>query len=336
MPSDAHAESILRPLAAPVQVFRSALALAAEQVRGFLALQRSRGGANEPVEKALLGPFVSGRIDIGRFEALLSRTQTLDPVSLDRIEKAYGVLCEIEARTDALLETHVEPGGDLRAAVGKALASVGRAYGAARVFELVRTGHFREADHGAFLEAFPFDRWTRAERGIAPPLLLHVNGRDVRAETLAEYLDGAVKIVLDVHGDAPLAPLVRLITPGTLVLQTRDGSGLDRLAAWSGPAIAAWLPEGSALFLHDPAAGVHPWERLSIQHLPEAGTQPKGGRSVRQQAEELRQLASLAAGPSPGPSTSPARAGVPVATAASADPVDRLASWLMAHADLKE
>jgi hypothetical protein len=332
MPSDASSrETILAALAGPIGAFRSALSLTLEQVRGFLASHQTGATGDGPPEKALLGEFAKGRVDFERFGALLARAPAIDLLSLGRIQDACEVLREVEG--GRIGEVRAEPGGDLRDAVARALASVGRAFGAARVFDLARAGRYRDADHGAFLDSFPFHRWSRAERLVAPPLVVHANGRGLRAEPLAEFLDGGVKIVLEVAGESPLVPLVRLITPGTFVLQTADGAGLDRFAAWSGPGIAAWVPEGAALFSHDPALGPDPWDRLRVGFLPVAGRIPRGGRSARQEAEELRQLAAMATRP-PAPPQLPAAA--PAARAAAADPADRLAAWLLAQADLKD
>jgi hypothetical protein len=330
MPSDANIDPVLRSLAGPIGAFRSALALTLEQMRGFLASQQAARGQEGPPEKALLGAFAEGRIDFERFGSLLDRTPSVDAFSLGRIEDAYEVLRELDG--SRIGEVHAEPHGDLREAVARGLGALGRAFGAARVFELARTGRYREAEHGPFLDAFPFHRWSRAERLVAPPLLVHVDGRGLRAEPLAEFLDGAVKIVLLVAGEPPLVPLVRLITPGTFVLQTRDGKGLDRLAAWSGPGIAAVVPEGPALFAHDPALGPEPWSRMHVEAMPELSRVPRGGRSARQEAEEVRQLEALATRP-PEP---PPIAAAAAAPAGSAEPADRLAAWLLAQADLKD
>ncbi|HEX5138324.1 MAG TPA: hypothetical protein VFY93_15215, partial [Planctomycetota bacterium] len=129
----------------------------------------------------------------------------------------------------------------------------------------------------------------------------------------------------------PLVPLVRMITPGTFVLQTKDAAGLDRFAASSGPGIAAVVPEGSALFVHDPSLGTDPWDRLQVASLPEPARVPRGRRSARQEADEVRQLKALAARP-PEPPLMTATAGPAVAAA----PADRLAAWLLAQADLKD
>lgn len=330
MPSESDPDAILKSLAVPIGAFRSALALTLEQVRGFLASQESAAGRDGPPEKALLGEFATGRIDVERFGSLLARVPAIDAFSRTRIEEAYEVLRDAEAQSAHLATAHAETGGDLRGAVARTLAAVGRAFGAARVYELARTGRYRDADHGSFLDSFPFHRWSRAERLIAPPLVVDVPGHDLRVEPLAEFLDGAVKIVLDVAGESPLVPLVRLITPGTFVLQTKGGAGLDRFAAWSGPGIAALVPEGAALFVHDPGMGPDPWDRIRVDSMPEPGRLPRGGRSARQEADELRQLAALAARPAAPPPVTAA-----AAPAVAAEPADRLAAWLLAQADMK-
>ncbi|HEX5139043.1 MAG TPA: hypothetical protein VFY93_18890, partial [Planctomycetota bacterium] len=198
MPSDETSDLIHASLEGPFRAFRSALALTIGQIRGFLATQQAAEGPEGPAEKAMLGAFAAGRIDFERFGSLLARAPAVDAFSLGRIEDACEVLREVELAP--IGEVHAEPGGDLRGTVARALGTVGRAFGAARVFELARTGRYREADHGSFLDVFPFARWSRAERLLAPPLVVRVEGRGLFAEPLAEFLDGAVKIVLVVAG----------------------------------------------------------------------------------------------------------------------------------------
>jgi hypothetical protein len=334
MPSDVGESPVRDHLKGPIGAFRSAVALTREQVRGFLAAQQpAEGPEGPPPEGRMLGAFAAGRIDVSRFASLLARAPAADPAALACIEDAYEVLRE-EAEEARIREVHAEPAGDLRDAVARALASVGRAFGAARVFELARTGRYREAEHRSFLDSFPFPRWSRQERMIAPPLVVHVSGRNLRAEPLAEFLDGAMKLVLVVTGEAPLVPLVRLVTPGTFVLQAKDPAALDRFAAFAGPGIAAILPEGSALFAHDPALGADSWDRLRVELLPETGRVPRGGRSARQEAEEVHQLQAMAARP-PGPPPVAAGAAGSPHPVAGAGPADRLAAWLLAQADLK-
>ena len=330
MQSDRALPDLGRLLAAPRERFRSALAAAVEQVRGALAAERNAGDAATRAEE--LGRFATGRIDSSRFAALLDRRRTLDATALQRIAAAYETLTELSGRGDALFEAHVEPGQSLRDTVADALAQAGRAFGAARVYELSRSGHYREEEHGPFLTAFPYARWSRSERQLAPPLVVYVNGRDARADGLAEFLDGVTKLVLVVRGEAPLAPLVRLVTPGVFVLQTADATDLDRFAAHAGPAVAAIVPETCALFVHDPARGDQPSERMEVRGVPEAAPPPMmGGRSAAQQREELRLLESYRAPRAPAAApVGAAQAGAP------AEPVDRLAAWLLAHAELKD
>jgi hypothetical protein len=163
--------------------------------------------------------------------------------------------------------------------------------------------------------------------------VVEVQGSDLRAATLSEFLDGRQKIVLVVHGDCAPAPLARLISPSTFVLQTEDVTGIERFLGWDGPAVAALLPGAAARFVHDPARGSAPWDRLEIISVPE--TPPRkaiGGLSPLQQGEELELLRSLATRPA-----GVAAAAAPViAVAAAADPVDKLAAWLIGQADLSE
>jgi hypothetical protein len=245
-------------------------------------------------------------------------------------------MTELAKRNHDLFFAHVPPGGDLRATVAKALEEIGRAFGAVRIFELTRSGSYGGNEHARSLGSFPFQKWSKGERRLAPPLVVAVDGADLRAEMLADFLDGVQKIVLVVRGPCAPAPLVRLITPGTFVIQTGDATGLDRLAAYAGPGIGALVPDGAARFTHDPARGAEIWNRLTIESAP--AKEPRlsvGGRSGSQQAEELRQLMALAAAPSGAPS---AGAATPVAAAPAtpADPVDKLAAWLLSQANLSD
>lgn len=328
MPSEKSQDRLaaVERLAAPGNPFRSALATALGQVRAALEAQRSAAGSDNGASVAL-GRFAAGRVDAERFTSLLTRTELLDAQSVARIEAAYEVLASLAAEKDQLFRCRVEPGASPGAAVGEALARVGRAFGAARVFELAKSGRYRESEHSGLMESFGFERWNKAERMIAPPLVVSVAGADLHAGEVARFLDGSLKILFLVEGEAPLAPLVRLITPRTFVLQSTDGGGIDRLAAWEGPGVAALLPEGCATFVHDPAAGPTFADRVLIGHLPD-GPPPirVGGRSARQQSEELDQLRALTAPPLAGADRGE--------TQADASPVDKLAAWLIRQSDL--
>jgi len=373
MPSDprvaAVASAALADLAAPLERFRSAALAAAVEVRALLATLDTGADARLERLRAELGPFAAGRIDPARFGALLSGGPGADPATRGHVEAALETLRTVAARIEEIVAVEVPPGGDLRRAAVDALAGAGRAFGAALAVQHARGGWYRSAEHDALLLAFPFAEWNRAERRLAPPLVIQVDGADLRAAALADLLDGAVKIVLLVRGPCAPAPLVRLVTPGTFVMQTGDVADLARVAACDGPAVAALVPEGAACFVHDPAAAAA--ARLTVSHLPaDPPRRALGGLSAWQQAEELAQLAALGGcplgprhsageehpgavggplihqgpsasrpgGPGPlmnqGPTTAPGPSptgpeGTP--RAPSAD-VDRLAAWLLRQA----
>lgn len=336
MPSDDRVELALNVLSGQRDAFRSALGTTVEQVQTFL--NEHRGAQNGGVNRvaAELGPFAAGRMDTDLMAKLFGGSVKLDALTIETIEKARDTITELARRNHDLFLAQVPPGGDLRTTVAKALEEIGRAFGAVRIFELTRSGSYRGNEHARSLGSFPFHKWSKGERRLAPPLVVAVDGADLRAEQLADFLDGMQKIVLVVRGACAPAPLVRLITPGTFVIQTTDGTGLDRLAAYAGPGVGALMPEGAARFTHDPTRGAEIWSRLSIAHVPDK--EPKlsvGGRSGSQQAEELRQLKALAAAPAGAAAGAPATTG-PAAPAAPADPVDKLAAWLLGQANFSD
>lgn len=333
MLSDERARQVMDALRGPTTGFLSALATAADEVRSYLATHQTTLDGRVARLGAELGPFAAGRIDVERLAALFGPEKEAEPLAVEAIERALETLNDLLSRKESLFQVMVPEGGGLYETVAAALGEVGRAFAAGRVVQESRTGRPRLTAHGPHLDALPFSRWTRGERRMAPPLVVEVQGSDLRAATLSEFLDGRQKIVLVVHGDCAPAPLARLITPGTFVLQTEDAGGLERLLGWDGPAVAALLPGAAARFVHDPARGSAPWDRLEIISVPE--TPPRkaiGGLSPLQQGEELELLRSLATRPA-----GVAAAAAPViAVAAAADPVDKLAAWLIGQADLSE
>ncbi|HEX9108240.1 MAG TPA: hypothetical protein VF832_13450 [Longimicrobiales bacterium] len=317
------------------ETFRAAVTAAAEQVRGFVAAHSAPvdGAAERAAHE--LGPFAAGRLDPARFAALFSGAEPLDARALETLGAAYDVLASLSVAGDELFTATVHAGADLREAVVMALARPGRAFGAARVVELVRAGRYLAEEHGLYLEAFPPALWTRAERLLAPPVVLEVGGADLQVGGLADLLQGAQKIVLLVRAPAPPAPLVRLITPRTFVLQAHDAGSLAALAPVAGPAIAAVMPEGAVAFVHDPAAGSSLPTRLSLGALPaESPRAAIGHYSVAQQADELEQLTGLAhltATALPGAANGSVPGG---AQAVPATIADKLAAWLLQQAAL--
>lgn len=334
MPSDDPVDRATTLLAPAGETFRSAVARTAEEVRGFLDTQRESSDDRAGSVAAGLGTFASARIDPDRFSKLLGERKAADVGALARAEKALDLLAAIHDRGGDVLRVEVPRGGDLRDAVAGALAEAGRAFGAARMVEFGPNGSTATPETGDGAKSFPFRLWSRGERSIAPPLVVQVHGTDLHAGGLAEFMDGNVKVGLVVLGGCPPAPLARLVSPGVFVMQTEDPADLERLASAEGPGIAAVVPSTAALFVHDPANGTTLAERLSVERLPEEEPQKAlGTLSARQQAEDLHHLATLvelrttaAARPAPGaPGAAPA---------ATPDPVDHLAGWLLQQADL--
>ncbi|MHC4845768.1 MAG: hypothetical protein ACYTCU_06375, partial [Planctomycetota bacterium] len=338
MSPEDHLHPVREALARATEDFHSSLATTIDQVQALLPADDSADGA-EP-EHAALGDFASGRIDTARFASLVVRKRALEPATSGVIERALATLTGLAAQGETLSCVNVSPGESLHGAVSAALAQVGRAFGAARVIGLVRSGRYESSPHDRDLEGFPFARWNRAERRLAPPLLIEVDGADLQAGALTEFLDGAMRFVFLVRGACPPAPLARLISPGLFVMQCAEAADVARLAGWDGPGVAAIVPEGCARFVHDPAGGPEVWDRLALDHLPEEEPKnPVGGISVAQQVEQLRLLSAFLVKPEAAPAPMPTAdaAAAPAgggANGTTAEPADKLAAWLLASADL--
>lgn len=336
MPSDERVDQVFQALVRQRNAFRAALGTTADQVDHFIAEHGSSANGTKDRLAVELGPFASSRIDVERFSTFFT-TASMDGRLMKTIEQARDTIRELAALDHELFLANVAPGESLFHTVAAALEQIGRAFGAARLFDEARSGASGKKDANAF-SGLPYPTWSQRERGLAPPLVVTVDGADLKTGGLGEFLDGSQKIVLVVRGDAAPAPLIRLITPGVYVVQSHDATPLERFAAWDGPGVAALLPDTAARFVHDPAAGMAIQDRLTIDFVPsDDPTRPVGGVSVRQQVEELRQLSALAQGPAT------VAAGIePTAAAAVApevlptDPVDKLAAWLLNQADLSD
>jgi hypothetical protein len=356
--TDQRLELALKAVERQTKAFRSALVLTMDQVRSRLDAQSARDEGPGKRAAVELGSFATGRIDPDRFAMLTSFSKPDDMAWLAPSERALETLRAVHARGDELFRVRVESGGDLYAAVERALSEAGRAFGAARLVELARAGRYIASEHDPMLDRLAFREWSAAERAKAPPLVIEVEGRDLAAGALAGFLDGAVKIVLVVLGASSPAPLVRLVTPGILVMQTIEPEELRLVGAADGPAIAALVSPEVGQFLHEPAAGGVQRSvgvaRVEVRHVPDE--EPKrtlGQISAFQQAEELRSLRALAAsaataggagaetgaaGESTARGVSAESASQPPETAGEppAEPVDKLAAWLLKQADLSD
>lgn len=331
MPSDPRLPQALAALAQPIAEFRAIVEGAITQGDAFLAAQHA--SAPERAERAAisLGRFAEGRIDPAAFASLFPPVATASPAALAALERALSVLREVRERGDALFVVDVPSGRRLGAELDNALAEAGRAFGAVVLAELVRGGRYTP-EHERLLQPQEFRSWNKAERRFAPPLAVLVDGADLQAGALMDFADGREKIVLVVRGDSPPAPLARCITPGTFVLQTVDGSGLDRVAAFNGPAVAAIVPEGAAVFLHEPTAGKEAWQRMTVKNIPAAPKRAIGGQSAWQMGEDLRVIANLATTPFSVPA---AGSGTAAPAVGAADATDKIASWLLGQAGMQ-
>lgn len=333
MPSDdPRIAAALEALQPALEGYRTSAATAAAEVEALLTARTgSRNGGQSPGLAAELGPLGAGRIDAERLAALLTDQTALDRAALDAVTAAAQVLLDIGAAKEPDVVIRLPAGANLSTTVARALARIGRAFGAAHVVALARAGRYRKREHAAWLRSYPFARWTRREREVGPPLIVALNGADLHAGALVEFLDGRQKIVLLVGEPAPPAPLVRLITPGVFVAQTHDGSGLDQLPTWEGPGVLAWMSATAAQFAHDPRRGANLWNRLQITKRPTEPLHALDEWSVALQMEELKQLAALAEAPplAPAAPTAQAEAAVPP------EPADVLAAWLLSQADVR-
>lgn len=331
MPSDARADRALELLRAPIESYRSAVAAAAAELRSRIETQRTPAQARSSRTQAELGSFATGRLNAERFAALLGPTAEGDAIALGRMERAVETLDELLRTGDALFRVDVPSGGDLMAAVTDALARAGRAFGAARAAEAARAGAYA-ARHNGLFAAFPFRRWNAAERAIAPPLVVEVDGADLACAGLADLLDGRVRVVLVVRGPAPAAPLAGLISPSVFVAQASDADAVEALAGSDGPGVVALLPEGCARFVHDPTQPAG--ERLVVETMPDSGAvKVVGGVSAFRQREELGRLGWMVAALAVGT----ARTGTGTGAAAEVvEPADRLAAWLLRQAAIPE
>lgn len=331
MPSDPRSAAALAAVHGPREAFQSAVAATLEEVRVYLDTHRSAAEDRLAVLAAELGPLGARHVDVGRLAAVLTAEPAVTPATHGVMERALGVLRDVAAGGDEAYVLDLPAGESLYGRVADRLAELGRAMGAARVADAARKGRYRPAEHDAWLTRLPYPLWTQAERAVAPPLVIELDGTDLRPGGLAEFLDGALKIVLVVRGDSSPAPLVRLVTPRTFVAQVADDSAIARLAAWKGPGIVGLMPAGGARFVHDPTGGDALGARLTVMDIPALDHRKRAGPfTAAQQREELEQLAALQS----ATAAAPVAPAVTATAAESADPVDKLAAWLLRQTDL--
>ncbi|MBW7933565.1 MAG: hypothetical protein H3C62_08125 [Gemmatimonadaceae bacterium] len=332
MPSDPRVTQALAALAQPIAEFRAAVQGALAQADAFTAAQNADTAAQAARAAAELGVFAGSHVDPAKFAAMFPAVAKTDKESQKALDKATKILRDVAAQGEAICVVDVTERRKLGATIDAALSIIGQAFGAIIITELVRGGRYKAKEHEKLLDPIEFRAWNNAERRFAPPLVVELDGADLHAGALLDFADGREKIVLVVRGAAPPAALVRCVSPWTFVLQTLDGTGLDKLALYKGPAIAAFLAEGAATFMHDPAAGKEPWQRLTVPFLPMPPFKAVGGFSPWQMEQDVQMLADLARTPFAVPAT-PGAKGAPALGAGEA--ADRIAAWLLDTSGLK-
>ncbi len=323
MQSDERIMSALAALRPQISVYRFEVFSALERARKLLA---SESGDTPAAES--LGEFAQGRVDAARFAMLAEGPGPLDAIALGIVQRAVESLAGLSAAGDEQFVVHVKVGGSIRDAIHERFEILGRAFSAATLIELVRRRSPNLLGQGLSLEWHAFEKWTTAERKMAPPLVVCVDGRDVDALGLARFLDASVQLVLIVTGQSAPAPLARLISPGVFVAQSSDLTPLSKSSDYDGPAVIAVMEDGGARFTHDPRAGSAMWQRLDVTCMPDVQARRSvGTRSAWQQRDDVAHLRALAEQP-----VLPANAADALMAAiggAASDPAERLTSWLL-------
>lgn len=334
MPSDGSLISdALAAMAEPAGEFHSALVLAVEDLRSFLARHRAADGPPEDLAAAELGAFGEGRVDANRFAALIAPPRAIGTAELHNVERALEALVAAEAKGTDLLKETVHRSGDLRETVTRVLCRIGTVFGVVRGVAPLLEGSGEAVDPERLTDGYSFGSWTRAEKAAAPPLFIEVDAPDLKAAGLSEFLEGGQKIVLVVSGTAPPAPLAPLVSPGVMVLQTADPADLESVGRFRGPAVVALAADGLVPFRHDPAAGNSYSERLQVGDMPAPGARP--GLGFREN-EDLRHLRELATGLRTAAPEAGAVSAAAVDAAPDDDPVGRLAGWLLQQANFTD
>lgn len=318
MPSDELRGIALDAIRPQIKRFQAAVAKTSEEVRGLLA----GTGDSADDQTAALGFFARGRVNVDRFSAFAPHAERIGETAEAPTRAAQERLEALLAAGDDLFVLTLQEGDDLGTSVAERLARIGRAFSAAHVVELAQRGEYRDDDHAALLERYPFAGWSRSERSLAPGLVIELPGSAFTAASVVPFLDAAMKIVFVVEGDAPAAALARVVSPGVFVQQETGNAALEAFAAFEGTAVAALMPGTSAAFVHDPAAGETTYERFVTLEFPrEVRKRSIGGISAAQQAEDYALLEALAVVPSPSGE-------------AASDPAGKLSAWLLSQADL--
>lgn len=323
MQSDERVVAALSALGPRIALFRFAVSGTLERATNTLA---SESGPSQA--RIALGDFATGLIDPDRFAMVSSGTGPLDTVDRAVVERATEALEALLRAGDEEFVVDVQAGASPAAAIRARMTTLGSAFGAATLVELVRRRTYDPVQHGLPFEGHPFEKWTAAERKLAPPLVIRLDGRDLDAFELAPLIDGCVRLILLVDEPSPPAPLARLVSPGVFVAQSGDMKAVERVKDFDGPAVVAVMNGTEARFVHDPRAGSAMWQRIEVTHMPNARPRKSlGVRSAWQQRDDLSHLQALIEQPVL-PANS-AEALVAAIGGTTSDPAERLTAWLL-------
>ena len=320
MPSEERKAIALDAVRPRIEQFHAALTITAEQVRGLLSASNN----TEADQNESLGYFAKGKVNMERFASFAPKAKRIETDAEAPIRAAQEVLKSLLAEGDDLFYVKGVEGRGLGHQLSVRLAHIGRAFAAARIVDLAKNGAYKEDKHAATLERFPYAVWNSSERALAPALVVEVSGEDFKPSAIVPLLDTNMKVVFLVKGDAPAAPLSRVISPRVFVQQETGNAELEAFKAYEGIAVAAFLPDTAVSFIHDPSAGSTTYERfVSITFPNEVRKRAIGGISPAQQAEDYTLLESMSVPPE-------------IAGEAPTDPAGKLSAWLLSQTNLAD
>jgi hypothetical protein len=318
MPFEERKANALEAVRPRIEQFHAALTVTTNQVRGLL----SGAGSSEEDKQEALGYFARGKVNMEKFNSFTQKGPSIENDVEAPVRAAEAVLKSLLDQGDSLFYLKTERGKGLGHQLSVRLAHIGRAFAAARVVDLAKSGAYKEDKHAGSLERWPYANWNSSERALTPALVVEVSGEDFKPSAIVPLLDTNMKIVFIVTGDAPAGALSRVISPKVFVQQATGDEKLEAFAKFKGIAVAAYLPATAVSFIHDPSAGSTTYERfVSIQFPSEVRKRQIGGISPAQQAEDYSLLESLSVPPE-------------IAGEAASDPAGKLSAWLLSQTDL--
>ena len=325
MPSEPMWQHALAAVARERAAYTAAVARANDQLRLLLGTMTPHDRTdNRSAEQ--LGAFAAGHIDSSRFTDVFTPTSAIPADAIPTVRYAQYLLKATLTLGDEAFCFTLPSGEDLRDATRRALAVLGRVFAAGHAVAAIRAKQVIPVQPEPLLSPLPPEQWSKAERGIAPPVAIELDGADLRVGGLETLLQGAQKIVLLVKGAAPPAALVRLITPNVFVMQCADATELGEFTHFEGAGIAAVIPD-AIHFVHDPDARTYP--RLRVIARPERAIKRLGNITAFQQMEEVRWLDQLA-----GMYEQQATHNGNTSNTQPHEPGDQLAAWLLKQATL--